>query len=149
MGRSSRWRFEASKALVAASQSDSIDDMRDEESLHRLKKLQFKRSLRQKMTPAEALLWEALRNRKLRNTKWKRQANVSMFIADFLCSEYMLIVEVDGGIHETQHEYDQLRTDIITEHGYRVIRFTNDAIMKNLTTVLQRITEEMFVAKPR
>ncbi len=113
----------------------------DNEAFHRLSTLKFKRELRQNLTPAERVLWEALRGRKLQNTKWKRQESIDQFIADFLCKEHKLIVEVDGGIHETQHEYDRFRTEVIRDYEYRVIRFGNEEIFKKLPSVLHRISE--------
>ena len=111
------------------------------EPLHRIHKLKFKRALRKHMTPAEEILWQELRNRKLNGMKWRRQTNVDAFIADFLCHEYRLIVEIDGGIHEEQEEYDLLRTEIIEHRKFRVIRFKNEEVLHALPTVLQRIHE--------
>lgn len=113
----------------------------ESESLHRLKKLKFKRELRKNMTPAECVLWQKLRNRKLKGTKWKRQEDIGHFIADFLCHQYRLIIEVDGGIHDTQHEHDRLRTEGIMDHGYRILRFKNQEVMEDLPSVLQRIAQ--------
>ncbi|MDD5055919.1 MAG: endonuclease domain-containing protein [Candidatus Peribacteraceae bacterium] len=113
--------------------------MSENEALYRLQKLRFKRTLRRLMTPAERVLWEALRNRKLLGLKWRRQANIGHFVADFLCAEHLLIVEVDGGIHESQEDYDRLRTEVINRHGYRVIRFRNEEVLFGLTAVLERI----------
>ncbi len=96
------------------------------------------------MTPAEEILWNELRNRTLHGMKWRRQANIDAFIADFLCPEHMLILEVDGGIHETQQEYDALRSEIIAVHGYRVLRFKNEEIMNELPSVLQRIADYVY-----
>ncbi len=116
--------------------------MSDQEAFYRFQKLRFKRTLRRLMTPAECVLWEALRNRKFQGLKWKRQANIGHFVADFLCAEHMLIVEVDGGIHESQEDYDRLRTEVINRHGYLVIRFRNEEVLFRLATVLERIRLE-------
>lgn len=117
--------------------------MAKSDALRHAEKLKFKRELRKNLTPAERVLWQELRGRKLVGTKWKRQDNVDRFIADFLCKEHRLIVEVDGGIHETQQEYDHLRTEIINVHGYRVIRFKNEEILEGLHNVLRIITAEI------
>lgn len=119
------------------------------ESLHRFRKLSFKRQLRHAMTPAEQVLWGALRNRKLEATKWRRQANIDVFIADFLCPEHRLIVEIDGGIHESQQEYDCLRTEVIASRGYRVIRFSNTDVLESLPMVLKQIVEAISDALPQ
>ncbi len=109
--------------------------------LYDLRKLQFKRMLRKNQTPAESVLWESLRNRKLQGTKWQRQANINVFIADFLCPEHRLIIEVDGEIHDSQHERDRLRTEVIGAYDYKVLRFKNDDVLQGLPIVLKRITE--------
>ncbi len=72
--------------------------------------------------------------------KWRRQANINIFIADFLCVEHRLIIEVDGGIHDDKQERDSLRTEVIGDHDYKVIRFKNEEILQRLPDVLQRIT---------
>jgi very-short-patch-repair endonuclease len=117
-----------------------LSGMNHFESAYRLRKLIFKRFLRKNMTEAEEVLWEALRKRKLSNTKWRRQASIDVFITDFLCPEHRLVVEVDGGIHETQKDYDTLRSSVIADHGYRVIRFRNEEILETLPRVLRDIS---------
>lgn len=114
-----------------------MDDLK--KPLYDFRKLQFKRALRRNQTPAESKLWQALRNRKLNGMKWRRQANIDKFIADFLCVEHRVIIELDGGIHDNQHEYDRLRTEVIGDHDYKVIRFKNEEIISGLSEVLQRI----------
>lgn len=61
------------------------------------------------------------------------------FIADFYCAEYKLVVEVDGRIHDKQIDYDEMRTWIIEELGYKVIRFNNDEVEKRFDSVIERI----------
>ncbi|HPT32185.1 MAG TPA: DUF559 domain-containing protein, partial [Prolixibacteraceae bacterium] len=56
------------------------------------------KELRKNMTPAERFLWEALRNRRFMNLKFRRQHPVEFFVTDFICIEKFLVVEVDGGI---------------------------------------------------
>ncbi len=118
----------------------TITSMDNARSRYDFRKLQLKRELRKNQTPAERVLWEALRNRKLNGMKWRRQANIDIFIADFLCPEHRLIIEVDGGIHDDQQERDSLRTEVIGDHDYTVIRFKNEEILHRLPDVLQRIT---------
>ena len=64
------------------------------------------------------------------------------FIADFYCHELKLVIEVDGGIHETQKQYDTLRTEIINQLKIKVIRFTNNDILTSLKLVLQSIAAQ-------
>lgn len=102
------------------------------------------RELRKKSTLAEKLLWEEVRNRKYCNKKFYRQYPIfydltgkeSFFVADFYCYEEKLIVELDGEIHQYMLKKDEQRTDILNCLGLRVIRFTNDEIMSNLSDVL-------------
>jgi very-short-patch-repair endonuclease len=84
-------------------------------------------------------MWNQLRNRRLAGLKFRRQHPLGPFIADFYCAEKRLVIELDGGIHVEQPGYDQLRTERLIEHGYRVIRFTNTAVETNLEKVLNII----------
>jgi very-short-patch-repair endonuclease len=98
------------------------------------------KELRKHMTAAENLLWERLRSRRLNDLKFRRQAPLGPFIADFYCSEHRLVVEVDGDVHESQVEYDQARTEQFESYGYRVIRTSNQEVSENIESVLSRIT---------
>jgi very-short-patch-repair endonuclease len=97
------------------------------------------RELRQDLTHAETIMWNALRDRRLNGLKFRRQHPVGLFIADFYCAKYRLIVEVDGGIHEHTIEEDLSRTRQLADYGYRVIRFSNNEIEMNLPQVLSTI----------
>lgn len=98
--------------------------------------------MRKNPTPAEEILWEALRNRKL-VYKFRRQHPIDQFIADFVCIEKKLIIEADGGIHEERKEYDEGRTYMLEDIGYRVIRFSNESILNSLPEVLRKIETEL------
>ena len=63
------------------------------------------------------------------------------FIADFYCNQINLVVEVDGGIHEQQKDYDELRTKIINQYGVKVIRFTNEEVVNKSDWVLVKMME--------
>jgi len=91
-------------------------------------------------TQAESILWECLRNKNL-TYKFRRQHIIDMFIADFICIEKKLIIEVDGGYHTTreQKEADEMRTQILNELGFKVIRFTNEEVIGTIDKVLQKI----------
>jgi very-short-patch-repair endonuclease len=99
------------------------------------------RDLRQRETEAEIILWEALRNRRLANLKFRQQHPIgnTTFVADFLCYEHRLVVEVDGEVHSTQVEQDLLRQQVIEEVGYQVLRFSNDQVLNHLEDVLTMI----------
>jgi very-short-patch-repair endonuclease len=103
------------------------------------------RQLRQQLTPAEACLWQAIRNRQLNGLKFRRQHPVGRFILDFYCPAYKLAIEVDGGIHLDRVEYDTARTKHLESYGYRVIRFKNEEVLNDLDRVLNAIVQ--FVAE--
>ncbi len=74
-----------------------------------------RRHLRKTATPAETILWEEIRNRKLGGLKFKRQYPVLGFILDFYCAEKSLGIELNGSIHDTKKEYDEWREKLIQE----------------------------------
>lgn len=102
---------------------------------------QAARHFRQNLTPAEVKLWSALRRRQLEGFKFRCQHPVGRFVVDFYCPACKLVVEVDGDVHNQQKEYDQARTEQLELYGYQVLRFTNEEVLKNLSTVLTHIAE--------
>ena len=101
--------------------------------------MRFAKSLRKHMTEAETILWNALRNRQCDNLKFRRQVPIAWYVVDFLCMEKSLIVEVDGGIHDEQKEYDTEREEDLRKKGYHILRFTNEQVFNNLQDVLSTI----------
>jgi very-short-patch-repair endonuclease len=95
--------------------------------------------LRQNLTPAEQRLWQAIRNRQLNGLRFRCQHPVGSFIVDFYCPQHRLVIEVDGEIHDERGEYDTARTTKFDQFGYRVLRFSNQAVLTNLDEVLQQI----------
>src|SRR4051812_31732026 len=96
------------------------------------------RELRKSKTPAEKVLWDILRNRKLFKHKFLRQYPVyitlptgrrSFYIPDFYCHQAKLVIEADGPIHLLKKEYDQNRDEVLAQLGLRTLRFTNDDIL--------------------
>ena len=98
----------------------------------------FARSMRREPTEAEDRLWGALRGRRLDRIKFRRQVPVGSYIADFVCAEAMLIVEIDGTQH-ADSEYDKARATALRAHGFRVLRFWNDEILRELNAVCDTI----------
>ncbi len=86
-------------------------------------------------------MWGYLRDRRLNSFKFVRQEPVGPYIADFVCREKLLIVEVDGATHSEVHEiqYDERRTRYLTSEGYRVLRVQNNDVYLILTDVLDMI----------
>ena len=99
------------------------------------------RKLRKNQTDAERVLWRHLRTRNLMNLKFKRQVPIGDYIVDFLCYEKNLIIEVDGGQHAEQQVYDQKRKKWLESQGFKVIRFWNHDVLKNLDGVAEKILE--------
>ena len=99
----------------------------------------YARSLRRNTTDVENLLWQRLRNRNLGGLKFRRQSTVGPYVADFLCAELRLIVELDGGQHS--EEVDAKRTADLESLDFHVIRFWNHEVNENLNGVLKRIIE--------
>ena len=111
--------------------------------------LEHSRELRHPQTPAEATLWQHLRNRNL-VYKFRRQHPIDRFIIDFYCAEARLCIEIDGSSHlETEQiEYDAVRTEYLEQIGYKVIRFMNEDVRYNIHAVIDEIMRlvEMRIA---
>ncbi len=107
-----------------------------------LKELQQER--KNKTTQAEQTLWEQLKTKQL-GVKFRRQHIIDMFIVDFACLSKKLIVEIDGGYHESssQKEADALRTLMLNEFGYKIIRFKNEEVIGTIDSVLKKIEHEL------
>jgi very-short-patch-repair endonuclease len=93
--------------------------------------------MRRNPTEPEKRLWRHLSNGQLDGHKFRRQSVIGCFIADFLCPQKALIVEVDGDTHDEGK--DRVRDDILARRGFRVVRVTNDDVMSNMDGVLQHI----------
>ena len=101
--------------------------------------------LRKSMTPAEKVLWDKLRNRQLKGYKFRRQHPLYDFIVDFFCYDAMLVIEVDGAVHDDdyQNERDFQRTLILNRFGIKEIRFKNDEVINHINQVLKKIEAEL------
>ena len=104
--------------------------------------LERAKDMRKNPTEAESKLWEILRNQNL-VYKFRRQHPIGQFIADFVCIEQKLIVEVDGEIHNSRKEYDEGRTYMLEDIGYRVIRFSNASVLNSPLKVIEKIQSEL------
>jgi len=95
------------------------------------------------MTKAEWIM----RNMVLKGNKtwfrFLRQKIIRSFILDFYCSKLRLGIEIDGGIHNHKQEYDNIRTDSLSEYGIMIIRYTNDGIEKELGWVMKDLKEQI------
>ena len=99
------------------------------------------RALRKNLTDAEKKLWQKLNRRQIGTLKFRRQQPIGEFIVDFVCLERRLVVELDGGQHAEQGDYDEVRTAWLEMRGYRVLRFWNNDVLSNSDGVMQRIAD--------
>ena len=104
---------------------------------------QHARQLRERQTRAESLLWSALRAKRLCGLKFRRQHPIGPFIADFACIERDLVVELDGGYHDHQHENDLSRQRYLQDHGWSVIRFANEDVLDDVEGVAISIAQHL------
>jgi very-short-patch-repair endonuclease len=99
--------------------------------------------LRTNATEAEQKIWYFLRNRQFVKFKFRRQHPTGVYIVDFVCLEQKLIVELDGGQHAKQTQYDARRTNALRDKGYSVLRFWNSEVLQNTNAVLEAIFAEL------
>ncbi len=102
------------------------------------------RDNRKNPTEAENILWQELRDRKT-GFKIRRQHAIDVFIADFICIEKKVVIEVDGEYHNDpeQKEYDEQRTFVLNNLGFKVIRFFNNEVTNNTKAVVEKIKNEL------
>ena len=100
------------------------------------------RENRQDQTEAENLLWQHLRNSQT-GYKIRRQHAIDGYIADFVCLQKGLVIEVDGGYHLETQEQDEIRTQVLNELGFEVIRFTNEEVIANINQTVKTIKAKL------
>ncbi|MEO0969286.1 MAG: endonuclease domain-containing protein [Cyanobacteria bacterium J06639_18] len=103
--------------------------------------IEVARQFRKNPTPSEAILWKALRNRKLEGRKFRRQQPIGNFIIDFFCASERLIVEIDGKIHESQKDLDQQRQELLESLGLSFVRISSELVETNLPAALEIIRQ--------
>jgi very-short-patch-repair endonuclease len=101
--------------------------------------LGFARQLLSQQTSCEAYLWERISNRQLGGFKFRRQQGIGPYIADFICPQRNLILELDGNAHLDRAVYDQQRTEYLERLGYQVMRVANEDVRCDVDEVLERI----------
>ncbi len=101
------------------------------------------RELRKNLTEAERTLWKYLRLRQFDGNKFRRQQPIGKYIVDFVCFEKKLIVEVDGGQHNEQVIYDSGRNEWLKKQGFRILRFWNNQVLKEIDGVEGSIMEAL------
>jgi very-short-patch-repair endonuclease len=112
------------------------------------------RKLRRDQTPSEKIMWELLRSKRFMGIKFLRQHPIAVivgqmkryFIADFYSSEYKIVVEIDGKIHDDQEEYDEYRTELLSYKGMNVLRFRDFEVHNHLEKVKVKLKKQLDVS---
>ena len=109
--------------------------------------LELRRQNRKNPTPAEAVLWQALRGGKLEGLRFLRQKAFGRYIVDFYCAEAGLVIELDGSVHDTPETraYDAQRTRELEARGLKVLRFRNEEALSGLSRVLEIVRDRIPV----
>jgi very-short-patch-repair endonuclease len=111
---------------------------------------QIARDLRKRMTRQEVKLWLHLRSWRDRGFRLRRQAPWGPYILDFLCTKHRLVFELDGGQHnlDAHARRDAIRDGALMRAGYRVLRFWNNDVDRNLEVVLTLIDDALRSPHP-
>ncbi len=105
------------------------------------------KALRSRMTDAERKLWFALRDRRFSDFKFRRQAPIGPFIADFICYGARVVIEVDGGQH-VESSRDARRDGWFAANDFHVLRFWNNDVLSNLEGVLTALLDLLHKRTP-
>ncbi len=108
---------------------------------------QHARELRRESTDAEHWLWQRLRDRRLLGLKFRRQVPIGPYIADFVCKERSLVIEIDGSQHLEHEGYDRRRTAFLEQQGNRVVRYWNNEVLGQGEAVLGSLIQVLEEAK--
>ncbi len=100
-----------------------------------------RRYLRRNMTKAEVFLWSKLKGKQLNGLKFRRQYGINNYVVDFYCPELELAIEIDGDVHyyDSRTVFDEKRQKDIEALGIKVLRYTNNDVIKNIEGVLSDI----------
>jgi len=103
----------------------------------------FARKNRREMTDAEKWIWEHLRT--IPEIRFRRQHPIGDYIVDFVCLKLNLIIEVDGAYHNEpqQQTEDAIRSEYLREHGFIILRFTNEEVLYDTESVIQTINKQI------
>ena len=106
--------------------------------------IQLGKNLRNNSTKEEIILWQYLKQKQL-GVKFRRQQPIDKYIADFVCFEKKIIIELDGGQHNSSLgiQKDRSRDLFFTNNGYKVIRIWNNEINQNIEGVIRKIQSEI------
>ncbi|MBC8556097.1 MAG: endonuclease domain-containing protein [Candidatus Brocadiales bacterium] len=101
------------------------------------------RNLRKRSTDTERFLWRHIRAKQLEGLKFRRQQPIGNYIVDFVCFEKRVLIELDGGQHslDVEMQKDLIRDKWLEDQGYKVLRFWNNDVLKNINGVLKVIRD--------
>ncbi len=112
-------------------------------------KKEISRDLRSEQTPAEKLLWNSLRNKRLNGIKFRRQQVIAGYIVDFYNPDSGLAIELDGSAHENQEFYDAKRDKALNNIGITILRFSNEEAVALTERTLETINAEYVKLKKK
>ena len=108
----------------------------------------FARENRKAMSEPALRMWLELRAARFLGIKFRREKVIGPYIADFAANDPKLVIEIDGDTHDTDDEHDHIRTGILNQHGYRVVRYSNVDVMHNLEGVLMDLAAVIAELRP-
>jgi very-short-patch-repair endonuclease len=112
------------------------------------KAVQRAREFRRNPTDTERKLWHHIRDKQIENFRFRRQRPIGKYIVDFICLEANLVIELDGGQHAEQQQYDAERTKYLIAQGLHVLRYWNNDVMQNIEGVLEDIRAALMQRTP-
>jgi len=106
--------------------------------------------MRRHPTDAENLLWQSLRAKRFLGLKFKRQEPIGDYIADFICYEKKIVIELDGGQHARKRNEleDKKRDEWMKSQGFKILRIWNHEVLQNLEGLLEHIADECQSPSP-
>ena len=109
-----------------------------------------RKRLRNNLTPAEAALWELIKNKKLDGRKFRRQHSIGNFILDFYCPEEKIAIELDGEDHYWDEgiKRDKLKSAYVVSYGIEIVRFENKLVYKDPEFVLKTLKNKFRDTTP-
>jgi very-short-patch-repair endonuclease len=109
---------------------------------------EFARRLRKDLTDAERFVWERVRHRQLGGFRFRRQAPIGPYVADFVCYEAKVVLELDGGQHAERVEHDAARTRWLEGEGFRVFRVWNNEVFDNWDGIAEAVGALLVARHP-
>jgi len=106
------------------------------------------RQLRRDSSFPERLLWSRLRAGRCAGLKFRRQQPFGPYVADYFCASARVVVELDGRSHDERQVEDRRRQEFLERQGLKVIRFTNDQVLRNLVGVVEAIAAASTLTRP-